>query len=99
MMLYTFKEDNAKIYNKPKFISARKHDILKGMTIQPAKPKTNVRIGAPRKISLLALRGIIISFNTAFNPSANGCNNPQIPTTFGPRLLCIAAIIFRSASV
>lgn len=68
-------------------MSAKKQDIFSGITIQPAKPKTSVKIGAPKKIILLALRGIIISFKTAFKPSASGCNKPQIPTTFGPRLL------------
>ena len=73
--------------------------MFSGITIQPAKPNTNVNIGAPKKIILFALRGTIISFNTAFNPSANGCNKPQIPTTFGPFRRWIAAIILRSARV
>lgn len=93
------RDDNANKYNKPKLISAIKQDILNGMTIQPAKLSINVNKGAPKKINLLDFRGIITSFNKAFKPSAKGCNNPQIPTTFGPRLLCIAAIIFLSAKV
>lgn len=43
--------------------------------------------------------GITTSFTNAFKPSANGCNKPQIPTTFGPRRRWILAIIFRSANV
>jgi hypothetical protein len=37
------------------------------------------------KILLLLLE--IISFNINFNPSANGCNKPKIPTYEGPLLL------------
>lgn len=48
---------------------------------------------------LLALLGIIVSLINNFSPSANGCNNPSNPTTFGPRLRCIPAIIFRSTKV
>ena len=39
------------------------------------------------------------SFKNNFKPSAIGCKNPQIPTTLGPRLRCIAPIIFRSLKV
>ena len=30
---------------------------------------------------------IIVSLLNNFSPSANGCNNPYIPTTFGPFLI------------
>jgi len=46
-----------------------------------------------------AFDGITISFANNFNPSLRGCKSPQNPTTLGPRLRCIDAITFRSASV
>lgn len=39
------------------------------------------------------------SLTNSFNPSAIGWKNPKNPTTLGPFLLCIAAIILRSANV
>ena len=38
------------------------------------------------------------SFNTNFNRSAKDCKRPNAPTTFGPRLICTAAHILRSAN-
>lgn len=63
------------------------------------KLKKRVRKGPKINKNLLALVGIIISFKTSFKPSANGCKNPQKPTTFGPFLRWIAAMAFRSAKV
>jgi hypothetical protein len=63
-----------------------KQHILNGITIQPAKLNIKVSKGAPKNIILFDFLGIMISFNKAFNPSASGCNKPQIPTTLGPRL-------------
>jgi hypothetical protein len=42
------------------------------------------KLGASKNKTLLLLSEII-SFKNNFNPSANGCNNPNIPTTDGPR--------------
>jgi len=58
-----------------------------------------VRIGENTNKKLLDFIGIISSFITNFKPSAKGCKKPQKPTTLGPFLLCIDAIIFRSANV
>lgn len=69
------------------------------MTIHPIKLNKSVRIGENTNKKLLDFMGIISSFMTNFRPSANGCKIPQNPTTFGPFLLCIDAIIFRSANV
>jgi len=70
-----------------------------GITLQVSKLKIRIKIGAATKIREFAFVGINISFVNNFTPSANGCNNPHNPTTFGPRRLCIAAIIFLSANV
>ena len=50
-------------------------------------------------IPIFELLGKTVSFMSNFNPSANGCNNPKKPTTFGPRLCCILAITFLSSKV
>ena len=42
-------------------------------------------------MTLLELAGIIISLKIYFNASANDCNNPKGPTTFGPCLFCTKA--------
>jgi hypothetical protein len=80
-------------------MSAKTLPKPKGITAQPINDKKNVAIGAKIKRELFALLGTISSFVTSFKPSAIGCNNPQIPTTFGPFRRCIAAIILRSANV
>jgi hypothetical protein len=67
-------------------MSAKTLPKLKGITAQPIKAKKRVRIGAKIKRRVLALLGTINSLVTSFNPSAIGCNKPQIPTTFGPFL-------------
>ena len=41
----------------------------------------------------------MISFINNLIPSAKGCNIPNGPTTFGPLLSCMAAIIFLSKYV
>ena len=48
---------------------------------------------------ILELLGRIVSLANNFSPSANGCNKPKKPMTFGPFLLCIIPIIFLSAIV
>jgi hypothetical protein len=73
--------------------------IPKGITLQLTKLKTSINNGANTKIRAFDLEGTINSFTTSLRPSAIGCNSPQKPTTFGPRLRCIDAITLRSASV
>ncbi len=70
-----------------------------GITLQLIILKTNTIIGATKKIVAFARVGIKSSLNINLAPSANGCNSPQNPTTFGPLRLCIAAITFLSAIV
>jgi translation initiation factor RLI1 len=59
----------------------------------------NIHQGALKKIKILALAGYNNSLRNSFIASAIGCNNPKIPTTKGPRRLCTAPSILRSASV
>ena len=69
-----------------------------GITAQAASASTQVTSGASRKTPLLAAAGIVGSFSTNFRRSAKDWNRPHGPTTFGPRLICTAAQILRSAS-
>ncbi len=48
---------------------------------------------------LLACVGNIVSLANNFTPSANGCNKPKTPTTFGPFLIWIEPSTFLSAKV
>jgi hypothetical protein len=80
-------------------MSAKTLPNPKGMTAHPINAKNKVSTGANIKRTVFALLGTMNSLVTSFNPSAIGCNKPQIPTTFGPFRRCIAAIILRSASV
>ena len=48
---------------------------------------------------ILELLGKMVSLANNFNPSANGCNKPKKPITFGPFLLCMIPMIFLSAIV
>lgn len=69
------------------------------MATHPIKLRNKVKLEPKINKNLLALLGIIISLIISFKPSANGCRNPQKPTTFGPFRLWTAAIAFRSANV
>ena len=71
--------------------------LLTGITAHAASASTQVTSGASRNTPLLAPAGITGSLTTNFNKSANDWNSPQGPTTFGPRLICTAAQILRSA--
>ena len=73
--------------------------LLKGTAAQPDILTINVIKGDKIKINLLALLGKINSLTNNLKPSDKGCNNPKVPTTFGPRLRCIAPRIFLSAKV
>src|SRR5205085_7913233 len=55
--------------------------------------------GARKKITLLAPAGMITSLNRNFIASAMVCSRPKGPTTLGPRLICTAAQILRSARI
>lgn len=70
-----------------------------GMVNQIRRVQKKVNNGAARNINRFALDGRINSFNNSFRPSAIGCNNPNNPATFGPRLRWILDIDFRSNSV
>merc|ERR1712025_1240066 len=84
IILYTPKEDTAKKYKIPKLKLTITLPIPKGITAQPNKLIKKVNIGEPIKIKELLLLGIIFSFKINLNPSANDCNKPKIPITFGP---------------
>ena len=70
---------------------------LTGITAQAASASVQVTSGANRNTPLLAPAGMTGSLSTNFKRSANDWNRPHGPTTFGPRLICTAAQIFRSA--
>src|SRR5262249_53970555 len=78
-------------------ISAITQFALTGMTAQAASASTQVTRGASKNTPLLAPAGITGSLTTNFSKSAKDCSKPQGPTTFGPRLICTAAQILRSA--
>ena len=69
-----------------------------GITAQAASASTQLTSGASRNTPLLAPAGMIGSFSTNFRRSAKDWNRPQGPTTLGPRRICTAAQILRSAS-
>src|SRR6188474_1901654 len=68
-------------------------DLLQFVFKEPVIPAGSNK-GAP----LLEPAGMTGSLNTNFNRSAKDCSKPQGPTTLGPRRICTAAQIFRSAS-
>ena len=70
---------------------------LTGITAQAASASVQVTSGASRNTPLLAPAGMTGSLSTNFKRSAKDWNNPHGPTTLGPRLICTAAQIFRSA--
>ena len=71
---------------------------LTGITAQAASASTQVTSGANRNTPLLAPAGMTGSLSTNLRRSANDWNSPHGPTTFGPRRICTAAQILRSAS-
>jgi hypothetical protein len=82
----------------PTLMLAMAQPTLTGITAQVASASTQVTSGASRKMPLLAPAGMTGSFITNFSRSAKDCSNPQGPTTLGPRRICTAAQILRSAS-
>ena len=71
---------------------------LTGITAQAASASTQVTSGANRNTPLLAPAGITGSLSTNLRRSAKDCSRPHGPTTLGPRRICTAAQILRSAS-
>jgi hypothetical protein len=96
---YILIDDTANKYNTPIFISAITPPSLYGITAQLIKANVNPITGAIMYIPKFECDGNIVSFVNNFTPSANGCNNPHHPTTFGPFLNCIDPNTFLSANV
>jgi hypothetical protein len=96
---YTLIDDIPNIYIKPTFMSANTPPDVYGITPQLINANMNPIIGPPTNIILFECVGIIVSFTNNFTPSANGCNNPYQPTTFGPFLKCIDPNTFLSNNV
>ena len=78
-------------------MSAITQPTLTGITAQAASASTQETSGASRNTPLLAPAGITGSLSTNFSKSAKDWNRPQGPTTLGPRRICTAAQILRSA--
>ena len=78
-------------------MSAMTQPASSGITAQADSASIAVTSGARRKTPLLAPAGMIGSLNTNFRRSAKDCSRPNGPTTFGPRRICTAAQILRSA--
>ena len=78
-------------------MSAITQPALTGITAQAASASVQVTSGASRNTPLLAPAGMTSSLNTNFSRSAKDCSSPNGPTTFGPRRICTAAQILRSA--
>ena len=68
-------------------------DLLKFVLKEPIIPS-----GANRNTPLLEPEGMTGSFSTNFKRSAKDCSRPHGPTTLGPRRICTAAQILRSAN-
>src|SRR5476651_169418 len=97
MMPYTLSDEIAKTYRMPTLISAITQPELTGITAQAASASVQVTSGARRNTPLFAPAGMVGSLNTNLSRSANDCSRPHGPTTLGPRRICTAAQIFRSA--
>ncbi len=82
----------------PTLMSAITQPALTGITAQAASASTQVTSGASRNTPLLAPAGMTGSLSTNFSRSAKDWNRPKGPTTLGPRRICTAAQILRSAS-
>jgi hypothetical protein len=80
-------------------MSATTQPSSSGTTAQAAKASVAETIGASRKITLFAAAGMIGSLNMNFMASAKVCRRPKAPTTLGPRRICTAAQILRSARI
>ena len=78
-------------------MSATAQPALTGITAQAASESVAKTSGASRNTPLLAEAGMIGSLKKNLVRSAKLCSRPQGPTTFGPRRICTAAQILRSA--
>lgn len=87
------------MYSIPMFMSAKTIPYPYGTTAKIIKANVNAKIGPIKKTVIFACDGRIVSLLNSFNPSLNGCSNPQIPTSFGPFLNCIDPSIFLSTNV
>ena len=85
------------MYKTPTLMSAITQPALTGITAQAASASTVETSGASRNTPLLAPAGMIGSLSANFSMSAKDWNRPQGPTTLGPRRICTAAQILRSA--
>ncbi len=70
--------------------------MAQGIRAQAIKLNINIITGIIIKINKLALLGKMGSFIVNLKPSTKGCNNPNNPTTLGPFLHCMEAIILCS---
>ena len=78
-------------------MSATTQPAATGITAQADSASVVVTSGASRKMPLLAPDGMTGSFSANLMRSAKDWNSPHGPTTFGPRRICTAAQILRSA--
>src|SRR6202012_2581151 len=92
-------EENANKNNKPKFKSEITILKSKGIKVQHNILMTKVNIGDNINKKKLELLGINVSLLNNLRASAIACNNPYIPTTFGPLLRCMLANTFLSNTV
>ena len=81
----------------PTLMSAITQPASNGITAQADSASVAVTSGARMNTPLLAPDGMIGSLKTNFRRSAKLCSKPHGPTTFGPRRICTAAQILRSA--
>src|SRR5579872_4536501 len=80
-------------------MSATTQPLLKGITAQAMKATITLTSGATKKITLLAPDGTITSLSRNLTASAMVWSRPNGPTTLGPRRICTAAQILRSANI
>ncbi len=79
-------------------MSATTQPSATGTTAKVASASVTATSGARRKTTLSEEAGMTGSFSTNFRRSAKDWNRPKGPTTLGPRRICTAAQILRSAS-
>ena len=70
-----------------------------GIRAQSTNASTRNKKGEKKKRYGEAVDGFKVSFINSFKASANGCNRPYGPTTFGPFRNCIYPKTFRSTKV
>ena len=83
----------------PTFMSEITQPGAQGITAQTITGSTKLTIGARKNTALSAPAGTTISLTMYFRKSAKLCSSPHGPTTFGPRRICTAAQILRSAYI